>query len=64
MKPTTKRPSKEQSVSDIPPFDWPVVVVDPSPSTRGGSFVARRYRVDPAVADTIAAMAGLGQEGH
>ena len=31
------------------------------PSTRAGDFVARRYRIHPAVADLIAALAGLGE---
>jgi hypothetical protein len=62
MKSSIKPPSKEQSVSDLPLFDWRVVVVRPSPNTRGGQFVARKYHVAPAVADLIADLAGLGQE--
>jgi hypothetical protein len=62
MKTSTKRPSKEQSVSDLPPFDWRVVVVRPRPNTRAGSFVARRFGVAPAMADLIANLAGLGSE--
>jgi hypothetical protein len=61
VKSTTKRPSKEQPVSDLPSLDWRVVVVR-RPTTRGGSFVARRYGVEPAIADLIADLAGLGQE--
>jgi hypothetical protein len=62
MKSNTKRPSQKQSVPDLPLFDRRIVVVRPSPSTIGGRFIARRYRVDPAVADLIAALAGLGSE--
>ena len=62
MKCTTKRPFGEQSVSDLPLVDWRVVVVRPRPSTRAGQFVARRYGVDPAIADVIANLAGLGSE--
>jgi len=39
-------------------FSWRVVVLHPT--TRAGSFVARRYRVHPAVADLIANLAGIG----
>jgi hypothetical protein len=60
MKSTTKLPSREQSVSDLPLLDWRVVVVHPT--TMAGNFVLRRYRVAPAVADLIANLAGLGQE--
>jgi hypothetical protein len=62
MNTTIKRAPQEQSVSDVPPFDRRVVVVRPRASTRAGSFVARRYRIDPAVADLYASLAGLGQE--
>lgn len=58
MKTCTKRRPKTQSVSDLPLFNWRIVVM--RPSTRGGSFVARRYRVHPAVADLIANLAGIG----
>jgi hypothetical protein len=62
MKSTTTKPtSKEQSASDLPLFNWRVVVVRPRPSTRAGNFVARRYRIDPAVADLYAGLAGLGE---
>ncbi len=42
--------------SALSPF--PFVVVQPS--TPAGQFVSRRYRVDPAVADLVANLAGLG----
>jgi hypothetical protein len=41
---------------------WPFVAVQPT--TAAGKFVARRYRVDPAVADLIARLAGLEQEAR
>lgn len=59
MKTTTKRAPKEQAASNLLLSDRQVVVV--RPSTIGGSFLARRYRVAPGLADTIAALAGLGQ---
>ena len=62
MKSTIKRPAEKQSVSDLPPFDWRVVVVRTRPSTMAGSYVARRFCVDPAVADLYASLAGLGNE--
>jgi hypothetical protein len=34
-----------------------------NPGTRAGNFVTRRYRVQPAFADLIATLAGLGSEG-
>jgi hypothetical protein len=37
---------------------WPFVVA--RPNTVGGQFVARRFRVDPALADLVADLAGLG----
>lgn len=58
MKTSSKRRLKVQSVSNLPLFSWRVVMV--RPATRAGSFVARRYRVDPAVADLIANLAGIG----
>lgn len=58
MKTCSKRLSKAQSVSDLPLFNWRIVVVHPN--TRAGSYVARRYRVHPAVADLIANLAGIG----
>jgi hypothetical protein len=58
MKNTTKPPSKEQSV---PPFDSRVAVIRPRPSTMAGSFVARKYRIDPTVADLVANPAGRGK---
>ncbi len=58
MKTCTKRPRKTQSVSGLPLFSWRVVVVQPA--TKAGQFVTRRYRVQPAFADLIASLAGLG----
>jgi hypothetical protein len=60
VKTSTKHPQKTQSISSLPLFSWGPVVVQPS--TRAGQFVARRYRIDPALADVIATLAGLGQE--
>ena len=37
------------------------IVVRPRPSSRAGSYVARHFRVDPALADLIADLAGLGE---
>jgi hypothetical protein len=37
---------------------WPFIVVQPN--TVAGQFVARRFRVDPALADLVADLAGLG----
>jgi hypothetical protein len=62
MKSTTKQPCEQQSASDRPRFDWRAAVVRARPSTRAGSFVAHRFRIDPAIADLIASLAGLGQE--
>jgi len=58
LKICSKRRPTAQSVSDLPLFNWRIVVVHPS--TRAGSYVARRYRVHPAVADLIASLAGIG----
>jgi hypothetical protein len=58
LKTCSKRRLKAQSVSDLPLFNWRIVLVHPS--TRAGSYVARRYRVHPAVADLIANLAGIG----
>ena len=44
--------------SVLPP--WPFVAVQPN--TAAGQFVARRFRVDPALADLVADLAGLGSE--
>jgi hypothetical protein len=41
---------------------WPFVVVQPN--TVAGQFVARRFRVDPALADLVADLAGLGSEAR
>jgi hypothetical protein len=60
VKTSIKRPRKTQSVSGLPLFSWRVTVIQPR--TRAGLFVARRYRVQPAFADLIANLAGLGSE--
>lgn len=57
MKTNTKQPQKTQCLLLAP---WRPVVV--RPSTRAGQFVARRYRIDPALADVIAHLAGFEQE--
>jgi hypothetical protein len=59
MRISNKRPAEKQSVADLPPLNWRTVVV--CPATYGGQFVARRYGIDPGLADTIAALAGLGE---
>jgi hypothetical protein len=41
----------------------PLCAIRAKPGTRAGNFVARRYRVHPAFADLVAALAGLGSEG-
>lgn len=58
MKTCSKLHLNAQSASDLPLFNWRIVVV--RPTTRAGSYVARRYRVHPAVADLIANLAGIG----
>lgn len=58
MKTYIKRSLKAQPVSDLPLFSWRVVVL--RPASPAGQFVARRYRVHPALADVIANLAGLG----
>ena len=40
----------------------PLRAIRAKPGTRAGNFVTRRYRVHPAFADLIAALAGLGSE--
>ena len=47
MKTCIQRPHKTQPVSGLPLFSWRVVVVQPG--TRAGHYVARRYRVHPAL---------------
>jgi len=61
VKMTINPPVETQSISSLPRFAWPSVVVV-QPSTRDGQFVASRFGVAPAVADLIANLAGLGQE--
>lgn len=39
---------------------WPFVAI--RPNTVAGQFVARRFRIDPALADLVADLAGLGSE--
>jgi hypothetical protein len=51
----------DQKTQSVSLFDSRVVVVRPRPSTMAGSYVARRFRVDPAVADLYASLAGLGE---
>lgn len=58
MKNSTRRHYKTQPVLDLPLFNWRALAV--RPSTVAGAFVARRYRVRPAFADLVAALAGIG----
>jgi hypothetical protein len=51
----SKKPRAVQSYSEI---SEPVR----RPSTRAGLHLTRRYRVDPAIADVVAGLAGLGPE--
>ena len=60
MKTYTKRLLKPQPISDLPLFSWRVTAIQPR--SRAGVFVARRYRVHPAVADLVASLAGIGSE--
>jgi hypothetical protein len=60
MKPDTKTTFQKQSDSDLPLLNWPTVVV--RPNTMGGNFVVRRFHVDPALADLVADLAGIGSE--
>jgi hypothetical protein len=60
VKTSTKHAQETQLISALPLLSWRSAVVQPS--TRAGHFVATRYRVDPAVADLIAALAGIGSE--
>jgi hypothetical protein len=62
MKSNTKRSPQRQLDSNFPLLNWRPAIVRPFPSTPAGQFVARRYRVTPALADLIANMAGLGSE--
>ncbi len=59
MKKHTKSLPKSHQVS-LPLFDWREVVIQPAPATRAGLHLTRRYRIRPAIADTIASLAGLG----
>ena len=45
----------------LPLFDWRAAVVH-APATRGGQHLTRRYRVDPAIADVMANLAGFVAE--
>jgi hypothetical protein len=38
----------------------PQVLVGPPPRTLAGSYLRRRFHVNPAIADLIASLAGLG----
>ena len=58
LKTRTKHLQKTQSVSQLPLFSWRVAVVQPG--TCAGLHLSRQYRVRPAIADLIAALAGLG----
>lgn len=62
MKTNTKETPKKQSVSDLPLLDWRVAVHHPT--TTAGCFLVRQFGVAPCLADTIAALAGLGREAR
>jgi hypothetical protein len=64
MKSSTEQLSAKQPAFDLPLFDWQVAVVRPSAGTRGGLYVARKYGVNPALADLVAALAGIGNEAR
>ena len=51
-------PPNTQSVSQLPLFSWRVAVVQPG--SCAGLRRSRQYPVRPAIADLIAALAGLG----
>jgi hypothetical protein len=54
---TTSNCSQETQ-SDPPPFDWRCTL---SPVTTAGRYVAKHYRINPAVADLVASLAGIGE---
>jgi hypothetical protein len=58
LKTRTKHLQKTQSASHLPLFPWRAAVFQPS--TRAGLHLSRQYRLRPAIADLIAALAGLG----
>lgn len=60
MKTNIEGAFRAQSVPN-PPFLNSQIGVG-CPITMGGRFVARRYRVEPALADLIADLAGLGAD--
>jgi hypothetical protein len=58
-----RAPVRNKTV-DLPDlFSWRQAVVH-APATRAGLHLTRRYRVHPALADTIAGLAGLGAGGE
>jgi hypothetical protein len=61
---TTINPPKEtQSIFSPPHLSLRSATVQ-RPTTTAGKFIARRFRVDPALADVVADLAGLGQEAR
>lgn len=56
------RKSREeiQVAMGLPLFDWRPAVR--SPMTVAGYYLSRRYLINPAIADIIAELAGIGQE--
>jgi hypothetical protein len=56
--------SPKNAIDFQPSAFSPWLFVAVQPTTAAGQFVARRYRVDPAVADLIARLAGLEQEAR
>ncbi|UPJ78591.1 hypothetical protein IVB16_27470 [Bradyrhizobium sp. 183] len=59
---TRSLPRKKSAL--VPVADWRVTVFQPQVLTRAGRFVARRYRLEPHVAEIIADLAGLGDQGE
>lgn len=49
-----------QVSAGLPLFDWRPAVRNPA--TGAGRFLRRRYLINPAIADLVAELAGLGQE--
>jgi hypothetical protein len=47
---------------DLPDLFFERQAVVHRPATRAGMHLMRRYRIHPAIADTLAVFAGLGQE--
>jgi hypothetical protein len=61
MKSYNPRSRKSHRISKPSRFDHRTAVVR-KPATCAGLYLARRYRVDPAIADLLASFAGFGAE--